>query len=454
MGKQKNTKTDIQKPLFPDGGSPISCIHAVGEILSEAEAKTMRERIPLNPLATPEMIAELKGEDDPLDCIFAVDYRTSKSGVEYLDSAYEHIVETILTSTVFVPSCYGHQSQEAFLFEGRDLYGSVIGALLDKTAGKIYHRIIPDKGDHAEKIRRWLKNKQINAVSIWGVPTYADGSKRVVLDYALRSIDFVPPLSEGQHNESAIGQMAGMSFNEQERKIRDALREQYADYVFTEDFYDDYVIGEYKNQLYKIPYSIQNDTVIFGAAQKVRRVVEYKLQEVEMELTSIANDELTAEIARRAKNGLLSAQAVAGEMGVKLEDAQKMKDLEAASSELAELKQAAGEMALTDAITFAKKAKEEEKAEAAKKAFGEMVNAVKAEKGLTKDGKPTGEMAAMVDKFCHFETGMSKEQVAGEMDRVMNDADIQKLVQGKTATAPVGQMTGADAKSEPEVYEI
>ena len=146
--------------------------------------------------------------------------------------------------------------------------------------------------------------------------------------------------------------------------------------------------------------------------------------------------------------------SVAGEMGVKLEDAQKMKDLEAVSSELAELKKAAGEMALTDAIAFAKQAKEAEKEDAAKKAFGEMIETVKAEKGLTKDGKPIGAMAALVDKFCHFETSMSKEQIAGEMDRVMNDADIQKLVQGKTATAPVGQMAGAGAKSEPEVYEI
>ena len=447
MGKSgKNTYT--QKPLFTDPAqTPFVSIEAVGEMLSEVEAKTMMSRIRLNPLATPEMIAELKGDVDPLDCIFAVEYRKSKIGVEYLDAAYEHIVETILTSTVFIPSGYGHQSQEAFFYEGREIYGTVIGALLDKEAGKVYYRIIPDKGEHAEKIRRWLKNKQINAVSIWGIPTYADERKKTVIDYALRSVDFVPPLSEGQ--------MAGMSFNEQERKIRDALREKYVDYVFTEDFYDDYVIGEYKNQLYKIPYSIQNDTVIFGAAQKVRRVVEYKLQEVEMELASITNDELTAEIARRTKNGLLSAQAVAGEMGVKLEDAQKMKDLEAASGELAELKKAAGEMALTDAINFAKKAKEEEKAEAAKKAFGEMIEAVKAEKGLIKDGKPFGEMAALVDKFCHFETGMSKAQIAGEMDRVMNDADIQKLVQGKTATAPLGQMENKQAGSgERESYVI
>ena len=447
MGKSgKNTYT--QKPLFTDSAqSPVVSLEAVGEMLSEAEAKTMISRIRLNPLATPEMIAELKGDADPLDCIFAVDYRKSKSGVEYLDTAYEHIVETILTSNVFIPSGYGHQSQEAFFYEGRELYGSVIGALLDKEAGKVYYRIIPDKGAHAEKIRRWLKNKQINAVSIWGIPTYADERKKTVIDYALRSVDFVPPLSEGQHNESAIGQMAGMSFDEQKQKIRVALQERYKDYVFTEDFYDDFVIGEYDNQLYKISYSIQNDAVILSAAQKVRRVVEYKHEEEEMELASIANDELTAEIARRTKNGLLSAQAVAGEMGVKLEDAQKMKDLEAASNELAELKKAAGEMAVTDAIAFAKKANEAEKAEAEKKAFGEMVEAVKAEKSLIKDGKPTGEMAALVDKFCHFEAGMSKAQIAGEMDRVMNDADIQKLVQGKTATAPVGQMAGAGSSS-------
>ena len=454
MGKS-GKKTYTQKPLFTDPTqTPFVSIEAVGEMLSEVEAKTMISRIRLNPLATPEMIAALKGDADPLDCIFAVEYRKSKSGVEYLDAAYEHIVETILTSTVFIPSGYGHQSQEAFFYEGREIYGTVIGALLDKEAGKVYYRIIPDKGEHAEKIRRWLKNKQINAVSIWGIPTYADERKKTVVDYALRSVDFVPPLSEGQHNESAIGQMDDLSFYERQGKIQVALHKYYKDYVLTEDFYDDFVICKYENQLYKIPYSIQNDTVIFGAAQKVRRVVEYKHEEVEMELASIANDELTAEIARRTKNGLLSAQAVAGEMGVKLEDAQKMKVLEAASSELAELKKAAGEMAVTDAIAFAKKAKEEEKAEAAKKEFGEKIEAVKAEKGLTKDGKPTGEMAALVDKFCHFETGMSKEQIAGEMERIMNDADIQKLVQGKTATAPVGQMSGAGGKSEPEVYKI
>lgn len=60
MGKQRNTKIDKQKTLFTDGGSPFSFIQAAGEMLSEAEAQTMRERIPLNPLATPEMIMCLR----------------------------------------------------------------------------------------------------------------------------------------------------------------------------------------------------------------------------------------------------------------------------------------------------------------------------------------------------------------------------------------------------------
>lgn len=64
-------------------------------------------------------------------------------------------------------------------------------------------------------------------------------------------------------------------------------------------------------------------------------------------------------------------------------------------------------------------------------------------------------MAVLVDKFCHFETSMSKEQIAGEMDRVINDADIQKMVQVKTATAPLGQMENKQAGSgERESYVI
>ena len=59
MGKSEK-KTYTQQPLFTDDVQPVSLIQAVGEMLSEAEAKTMTSRIPLNPLATPEMIMFLR----------------------------------------------------------------------------------------------------------------------------------------------------------------------------------------------------------------------------------------------------------------------------------------------------------------------------------------------------------------------------------------------------------
>ncbi|WP_252722457.1 hypothetical protein [Treponema phagedenis] len=53
----------------------------------------------------------------------------------------------------------------------------------------------------------------------------------------------------------------------------------------------------------------------------------------------------------------------------------------------------------------------------------------------------------MVDKFAHITIGMTREQIAGEMDRVINDADIQKLVQGKSAQPAIGEMGGQAATS-------
>ena len=168
-------------------------------------------------------------------------------------------------------------------------------------------------------------------------------------------------------------------------------------------------------------------------------------------ITNVTNDELLAEISKRTKDGRMSALAVAGEMNLKLEDTQKVSSLEASVKEFDELKKAAGEMSIADAISIAKKAKETEKCESEKKAFGEMVETVKVEKGLIKDGKPTGEMSAMVDKFARLEQGMTKEQIAGEMDRVINDADIQKMVQAKAAQEPIGEMGNKTGGSEKTV---
>ncbi|MGP1594723.1 MAG: hypothetical protein ACTTH8_05715 [Treponema sp.] len=276
----------------------------------------------------------------------------SKTKLSNRSSAYESIANRILTAKTFVPCGYGHQSQDEVKYEGRDFYGTVIGVLLDTKAKKVYYRIIPDKGDHAEKIRRWLKNKQIGAVSIWGFPTYTDHTKTVVADYNLLSVDFVPPFTEGQHNELVAGQMNTIGHNELNDKLYAALQEKYNDYLYTKDVYDDFLITEYKNDYYKIPYSIENDTVTLGTAKKVRRIVKYERMEDAMDLTQVTNDDLLKEMGRRTHGGLLSAEKAAGEMGLHLEDTQKLHTLEAQAKELSDLKHAAGEINLFGNLSF------------------------------------------------------------------------------------------------------
>lgn len=425
---------------------------AKGEMLLEDTAKQLREKIPLNPLATPEMIAQLKHEKEPLDCIFSVEYKTGSNGL-YADSAFESIVKQIITANPFIPACYGHQSQEAFYYEGRAIYGTVIGALLNKEEGKIHYRIIPDKGDGATDIRRWLKNNQIGAVSIWGIPLY-DNSGDVIIDYKLRSVDFVPPHSEGQKNEVIIGEMENFGYSELEKKLSEAVDKKYNGYIFVPEFYSDYLIAEHSGKFYKIPYEIKDDDVILGTAEKVRRIIEYKPVGVKME--KVTNDELLSELKKRTSDGRISIEKAVGEMGVKIEDSEKIKSLEEAKAELDNFKKAAESLGLKldEVLQTVKKTKEDEKKEADKKELIQKVEAVKKEKGLTKDGKATGEMSVMVDKFARFEIGMSYEQVAGEMDRVINDADIQKMVQAKNVADPVSAGNSFVNGQEKKVYTI
>lgn len=426
---------DFQPQLFKDEEIPI------GEMLSEKKAEELKKKIPLNKLATEDLIKELKG-DDPVDCVFEVDYRQGSNGF-YADSAYESIVEQIINGDPFIPSGYGHQSKEAYTYEGRQLYGTVIGALLDKENAKVYYRIIADKGDNAKDVRRWLKNKQINAVSIWGVPIYNDNETEIV-DYKLRSIDFVPPHSEGQKNKAYIGEME-KSHEEIDRLLSKALNKKYADYVFIPEVYEKYFIASYDGNFYKISYKMSDEKVELGTAEKVRRIIKYEPMGV-IKMGDMSNDALLAEIKARTSDGRLSAEKVAGEMGVKLENAELIKTLESAKLELEKFKETAQGLGLTldELIDVVRNTKENERKDKERAEFEKSVNAVKEEKGLLKDGKATGEMASFIDKFARFEMGMTKEQIAGEMDRLINDPDIQKLVQDKFALKPLGSVSGVE----------
>jgi len=335
-------------------------------------------------------------------------------------------------------------------YEGRPLMGTVIGVLLDKINGFVYYRIIPDAGEQAKDVRRWLKNKQINAVSIWGFPTtMLVGGKTHVIAYNLRSIDFVPPLTEGQKNDGvSIGEMDA-SFETLKDNIRTALKAKYPDWVYIEETYTDYIIAEHNGEFYKIPYS-GTDTVILGDSVKVRREIIYSIiQEDLMEIKDLTNDALITEMKARTSDGRMSQKTAAGEMGIPIEDTEKTKRLEADSIELARIKTAAGEMGVEKAIEAAKASIAADAAAKAALAFGEMVSTLKIEKGLVdKDGKATGEMVNLVDKFARIDSTMTREQASGEMDRIMNDDSMKKIAAAPVSQAPLGEM-GKGAGDKP-----
>lgn len=385
---------------------PIGLIGEMSLIVGE-DYEAYKAKIPLNPIVNVEKLKD--GDSDPYEVIIAVKWGASRRGWVYDRSAYDAIVEQILTGNVIMPSFYGHQSRDAVQYEGREIQGAVVGALLENEV--IYYRIILDQD--AKKMKRWLRNRQISAVSIWG---YAQGEMQNgtfhVTGYRLLSVDFVPPNTEGQENAFvAEGEM--LSHGEARGKVHEAVLAKYPDWVWLEEMYDDFAILEKTGQYYKIPYSLdEKDQVTLGDAILVKRVISYipvdsGERKQDMDLKDASTDDLMRELKRREPD----QDRIAGEMGF----------LPTSKSEhYQKIVAAAGEMDPLDLIALGQKKKADDVQAEADRLAGEMVE--EATKDLTDEGKK------LVRKFGRFTPGMTKEQVSGEMARVLADEDVKTLL--------------------------
>lgn len=384
------------------------------------------QKIPTNDLATPEVIHALKELPDgepPLDLIFAVRYKESKNKRIYSLKAYQSIVDQILTSDVFIPVCYGHQDKDKVSWEGRKIVGSVIGALLSEADELIYYRIIPDASRENKDIRRWLRNKQINAISIWGFSESekdADGVE-VVKEFSLLSIDFVPPLTEGQENVALV-------------------------------------MGENYNSF--------NNRIIQNPKNKEEAI----MSDEKIKIGDVSNEMLQSEVARRLKDGRLSLKTIAGEMNKKIlvgeevelaeqEKESLQKDLEAFLEKAKEL----GFKDLDELYDFAEKTLMKFEEEKLQGEFKAMKEAVLTEKGLFEDGKPKGQLGALVDKYAPIKQGMTREEIKAVVEKMLADKEITSLmgnnaIEGEAVTLN-GEMLGRNgrgASQSPtiEVFEI
>jgi len=386
------------------------------QILEKSEYDKIIASIPLNKIATDDMLKELKKvpqEESPMDLVFAVRYEESRNNRRYEKSAYESIVEQILTSDVFIPVCYGHQSEDEFNYKGRQIVGSVVGALLDDKAGLVYYRIIPDASENNKDIRRWLRNKQINSLSIWGSAVgHIEGDTEVIDDFEVRSIDLVPPLCEGQDN-------AGL------------------------------VIGENKNRK--------------GFNKNNKEGGVMPTNEKNADVRELSNYSLLGELKARLSNGSLPIKEALSELssvgfvsGESLTISEKEKeDLKQELNALLEKAKSFGLNSIEELLKFLEEKKAKEEGEMKKREFDATFAKLLEKKGLVKDGKETGEMAGFVKKWSACRVGMTEDEMGKEIDKVLNDEGFKKLA-GESVGAPSTQMKNNNGSTEgnAEIYSI
>lgn len=398
-----------------------------GTLIDAKEYKNIASSIELNPIATEEMIKSLKAVpkgETPMDLIFAIEYENSTNYRKYTTNAYRSIVKQILTSDVFIPVCFGHQNPQTAHFDARRIVGSVIGAHLDEEAGLIYYRVIPDASEDNADIRRWLRNKQINALSIWGysVLKEVEDGIEVIDDFRLVSIDLVPPLSEGQAN-------VGLIISETQKR---GLR----------TLYEDMNIEHFKN------YNIGG----------------HDMPNNELQLKDISNAQLLGEMTSRLREGRLALKTAIAEMdgtGVASEDELKEKESKVMALQkevedlLAKVKEA-GFQTFDELLKFAQDAKKAEQEGKEKEDFDKNFKEIMESRGLIKDGKPTGAMAEFVDKWAGLAIGMSLQEMAEKIDKVIKDDTFIRLA-GEKAGAEARNVGGGatiDKDAEAEVYTI
>jgi len=360
-------------------------------MLNSKEFNDIVRKIPVNPIATDNVIESLKtlpNGEQPLDLIFAVKYEESKNNRIYSLEAYKSIVEQIITSDVFIPVCYGHQDKDSVSWEGRKIVGSVIGAFLDEGAGTIYYRIIPDASKDNEDIRRWLRNKQINAISIWGFSESEKNAEgvEVIKDFSLLSIDFVPPLTEGQKNVALV-------------------------------------IGEAYNQF--------NNRIISNPKNNKEAI----MAEEKVKIEDVSNDILQGEMTRRLKDGRLSLRTIVGEMNCKVLIGEEVEAIEAEKATLKkdfdfllEKAKELGFKSLDELFDFTKDSLKKFEDEKLQGEFKTLKEAVLTEKGLFENGKPKGHLGVLIDRYAPIKQGMNREEIREVVEKMLSDKEITSFI--------------------------
>lgn len=392
------------------------------------------------PLASWADIQALKaGDPEPMEVVVEVPAGKSKRGWNYKPEALKAIVGEIMSQGL--PGFRGHQKAENVDTEFPQPVTHWVGAKFDDKANKAYFRGVVDKSD--PDLKRWIKAKTIRQVSIFGYPKLqkAAGETNVV-GYKPLSIDWTPlgragmptaVVATGEMADEIAGELDG-SHEELREALRTAAKALFGDgpgsYTWVRKVFDSYVIVEHEkdglSKLYSIPYGVVDGEVKLGEKTEV---VEKKTYEPVGEIYggegNMGWKELVKQLRAMLASGDVTLGQVVGEMGISADAlAREMDDLKAAmeaTDTLKKIKETLGVTGEMDVLDVAKKAKEAIETQA-KAEHTKLVSDAVAE-------KVSGEMAqGLIIKMLDVPEGATKEQVAGEIDKLLEDETVKAAI--------------------------
>ena len=399
------------------------------------------------PLAKGVDIEQMKQmDDDPLEVVVEIPAGKSKRGWNYTPKSLKDIVDYVMEHTL--NGFLGHQKPEDISTEFVPPVTHWIGA--EMRGNNAYFRGLIDAD--AKSLKRWIRTNRIKEVSIFGFPELQKNSVTGEIDvigYEPLSIDWtplhrpgMPTKIVGMEMEDIAGEQLDGTFEKLKEELREAAKEYFnahgnGHYVWIRSIrYDNStVIVEHEQpnlptKLYSIPFTIQDDQVTLGEKTEV---VEKRIYEPAKPAGEINNEggksmdfkEMVEKIKNQIRNGQITYGQVIGEMNITPEviaaEMEEVKTALEAKETLDKVKEAlgvSGEMDVVEVAKEGKKAIDESK----KKNFEDTVNKIIGE-------KVSGEMAqGLVKKMLNVEEGASEEVIAGEIDKILADEFIQKVL--------------------------
>lgn len=355
-----------------------------GEMAAVMAVVSGEMRVEDVPLAPWVDLASLKaGDPDPLEVIVEVPAGRSKRGWNYKPEALQKIVGEVMAQGL--PGFLGHQKPEDVEFEFPTPVTHWVGALWKD--GRAYFRGVVDKA--ASDLKRWIRAKTTRTVSIYGIPTLQQtGGETWVVDYQPLSIDWTPLGRAGMPTAIvATGEIDIIPGGGQKSMTWKEVVAQLKTMLASGEVTRAQVVGEMGWQAKEIVGEIDANWLkeITGTSETLAKVKETLKVTGEMDMVKAASEAIgDAETLKKVKKTL----GVTGEMDV-------VKVAEEAAT----------------AMTEGRKAKHEA-----------LVNEI-----LT--SKVTGEMTqGLVKKMLQLQEGATKEQIAGEIDKLLADETIKTAI--------------------------